>query len=191
MNVMTILKKMTAIGLLLFVATGVAQAQSDKEAGRAEVRKSTNAVLNKLYKVQPAARKVIAAAPGYAVFSNFGMKILFAGGGTGNGIAVNHETKQETFMKMMEVQAGLGIGIKKFGLVFIFQDRQALDSFISSGWEASAQTSAEAISSGKGVALKGAIMVSPGVWVYQVAEDGLALDATIKGTKYFRNDDLN
>ena len=94
-------------------------------------------------------------------------------------------------MKMMEVQAGLGIGIKKFGLVFIFQDRQALDSFISSGWEASAQTSAEAISSGKGVALKGAIMVSPGVWVYQVAEDGLALDATIKGTKYFRNDDLN
>ena len=191
MNVMTILKKMTAIGLLLFVATGVAQAQSDKEAGREEVRKSTNAVLNKLYKVQPAARKVIAAAPGYAVFSNFGMKILFAGGGTGNGIAVNHETKQETFMKMMEVQAGLGIGIKKFGLVFIFQDRQALDSFISSGWEASAQTSAEAISSGKGVALKGAIMVSPGVWVYQVAEDGLALDATIKGTKYFRNDDLN
>lgn len=191
MNVMTILKKMTAIGLLLFVATGMAQAQSDKEAGRAEVRKSTNAVLNKLYKVQPAARKVIAAAPGYAVFSNFGMKILFAGGGTGNGIAVNHETKQETFMKMMEVQAGLGIGIKKFGLVFVFQDRQALDSFISSGWEASAQTSAEAISSGKGVALKGAIMVSPGVWVYQVAEDGLALDATIKGTKYYRNDDLN
>ena len=191
MHVMISLKKMMLIGLLLFVATGASQAQTDKEAGRAEVRKSTNAVLNKLYKVQPAARKVIAAAPGYAVFSNFGMKILFAGGGTGNGIAVNHETKQETFMKMMEVQAGLGIGIKKFGLVFIFQDRQALDSFISSGWEASAQTSAEAISSGKGVALKGAIMVSPGVWVYQVAEDGLALDATIKGTKYFRNDDLN
>ena len=53
------------------------------------------------------------------------------------------------------------------------------------------RASAEAISSGRGVALKGAIMVSPGIWVYQVAEDGLALDATIKGTKYFRNDDLN
>lgn len=191
MHVMTNLKKMTAIGLLLFVATGMAQAQSDKEAGRAEVRKSTNAVLKQLYKVQPSARKTVAAAPGYAVFSNFGMKILFAGGGTGNGIAVNRDSGQETFMKMMEVQAGLGIGMKKFGLVFVFQDRQALDSFISSGWEASAQTSAEALSGGKGVSLKGAIMVSPGVWVYQVTEDGLALDATIKGTKYFRNDDLN
>lgn len=191
MNVMTTFKKMTAIGLLLFVAAGMAQAATDKQAAQAEVRKSTNAVLNKLYKVQPAARKIIAAAPGYAVFSNFGMKIFFAGGGTGNGIAVNRETGQETFMKMMEVQAGLGIGIKKFGLVFVFQDRRALDNFISSGWEATAQTSAEALTDGKGVALKGAFMVSPGVWVYQVAEDGLALDATIKGTKYFRNDDLN
>jgi lipid-binding SYLF domain-containing protein len=191
MNVMSTLRKMTAIGLLLFVAAGMAQAATDKQAAQAEVRKSTNAVLNKLYKVQPAARKVIAAAPGYAVFSNFGMKIFFAGGGTGNGIAVNRETGQETFMKMMEVQAGLGIGVKKFGLVFVFQDRRALDNFISSGWEASAQTSAEALTDGKGVALKGAFMVSPGVWVYQVAEDGLALDATIKGTKYFRNDDLN
>jgi len=191
MNVMSTLRKMTAIGLLLFVAAGMAQAATDKQAAQAEVRKSTNAVLNKLYKVQPAARKIIAAAPGYAVFSNFGMKIFFAGGGTGNGIAVNRETGQETFMKMMEVQAGLGIGVKKFGLVFVFQDRRALDNFISSGWEASAQTSAEALTDGKGVALKGAFMVSPGVWVYQVAEDGLALDATIKGTKYFRNDDLN
>lgn len=191
MNLVTTLKKMMVIGLLLFVAAGAAQAQSDKQAGRAEVRKSTNVVLSKLYKAQPGARKVIAAAPGYAVFSNFGMKIFFAGGGTGNGIAFDRETGQETFMKMMEVQAGLGIGIKKFGLVFVFQDRQSLERFITSGWEASAQSSAEAISDGKGVALKGAVMVSPGVWVYQVAEDGLALDATIKGTKYFRNDDLN
>ena len=191
MHVMISLKKMMLIGLLLFVASGASQAQTDKEAGRAEVRKSTNAVLKQLYKVQPSARKAVESAPGYAVFSNFGMKILFAGGGTGNGIAVDRHTKHEIFMKMMEVQAGLGMGIKKFGLVFIFQDRRALDGFISSGWEASAQTSAEAISSGRGVALKGAIMVSPGIWVYQVAEDGLALDATIKGTKYFRNDDLN
>ena len=163
MHVMISLKKMMLIGLLLFVATGASQAQTDKEAGRAEVRKSTNAVLKQLYKVQPSARKAVESAPGYAVFSNFGMKILFAGGGTGNGIAVDRHTKHEIFMKMMEVQAGLGMGIKKFGLVFIFQDRRALDGFISSGWEASAQTSAEAISSGRGVALKGAIMVSPGI----------------------------
>lgn len=191
MHLMTTLKKIMAIGLLLIVAAGVAHAQSDKDSKRAEVRKSTDAVLKQLYSVQPSARKIVEAAPGYAVFSNFGMKILFAGGGSGSGIAVDRNTRRETFMKMMEVQAGLGMGIKRFGLVFVFQNRQALEQFITSGWEASAQTSAEAITSGKGLALKGAILVAPGVWVYQVAEDGLALDATIKGTKYFQDDDLN
>lgn len=191
MHAMTTLKKITALGLLLLITTGWANAQSNKETDRAEVRKSVNAVLKQLYSTQPSARKAVAAAPGYAVFSNFGMKILFAGGGTGNGIAFNRETGQETFMKMMEVQAGLGMGIKKFGLVFVFQDKQALERFIYSGWEASAQASAEALTEGKGVALKGAVLVSPGVWVYHVAKDGLALDATIKGTKYFRNDSLN
>jgi hypothetical protein len=43
-------------------------------------------------------------AAGYAVFSDFGFKLLYAGGAKGNGIAVNNATKQETFMKMMELQ---------------------------------------------------------------------------------------
>ena len=109
MHVMTTLKKMTVIGLLLFVATGVAQAQSDKEAGRAEVRKSTNAVLKQLYAVQPSARKTVAAAPGYAVFSNFGMKILVAGRGGGSGVAVDNASEEATYMKMAGVHAGLGV----------------------------------------------------------------------------------
>ena len=69
-------------------------------------------------------------------------------------------------MKMMEVQAGLGMGIKKFRLVFIFQDRRALDGFISSGWEASAQTSAEAISSGRGNGLVSILSTTgrPSAW---------------------------
>jgi hypothetical protein len=41
------------------------------------------------------------------------------------------------------------------------------------------------------VSLQGAISVSPGVWVYQITDQGLALDATLKGTKYYKNDDLN
>lgn len=33
--------------------------------------------------------------------------------------------------------------------------------------------------------------VSPGVWLYQLAGDGLALELTAKGTKYYRDDSLN
>mgnify|MGYP003526241693 CR=1 FL=1 len=43
----------------------------------------------------------------------------------------------------------------------------------------------------KGAWAAGAIAVSPGVWLYQLAGDGLALELTAKGTKYYRDDTLN
>jgi hypothetical protein len=39
--------------------------------------------------------------------------------------------------------------------------------------------------------LQGALSVSPGVWMYQLTDKGLALEATAKGTKYWKNSDLN
>jgi lipid-binding SYLF domain-containing protein len=181
-----------ALGLaILLTLSGVTTAAPDAETQRREIRAGAKAVLANLYKTQPAAKKVVESAAGYAVFSNFGLKIFFAGGGTGHGIAVAKDTKKETFMKMVEVQAGLGMGIKKFKAVFVFQRKDALEAFINSGWEATAQTTLAAVDGDKGMALQGAISVSPGVWVYQITDQGLVLDATLKGTKYFKNDDLN
>lgn len=170
---------------------GTVLAADSKEAQRAEIRKSSQSILNQLYKIQPSARKVVDASVGYAVFSNFGMKIFFAGGGSGHGLVFDKATQRETFMKMVEVQAGLGLGVKKFKAVFVFQDKEKLNAFVNSGWEATAQTTAAAIDGNKGMSIQGAVSVSPGVWVYQITDQGLALDATIKGTKYYKNDELN
>jgi hypothetical protein len=38
---------------------------------------------------------------------------------------------------------------------------------------------------------KAALEKSAGVWLYQLAGDGLALELTAKGTKYYRDDTLN
>ncbi len=85
------------------------------------------------------------------------MKIFFAGGGSGKGVAVNNATKKRTYMKMIEVQAGLGMGIKKFRLVWVFEKQKDLDAFVNSGWEIGGQTSAAAQASGQGVAFAGAM----------------------------------
>jgi lipid-binding SYLF domain-containing protein len=66
-------------------------------------------------------------------------------------------TKKETFMKMIELQAGLGLGIKKFRLVWVFEGETGLDNFINSGWEIGGQTTAAAQASGQGVSFAGAI----------------------------------
>ena len=175
---------------VLALAGGSAQAAS-KEEQRAEVRKTSQQILGELYRISPSAKKAVAASAGYAVFSNFGMKIFVAGGGSGSGVAVNNATKAETFMKMVEVQAGLGFGIKKFRVVFVFETQKALNDFINSGWEFGGQATAAAQYDHKGAAYQGAVAVNPGVWMYQLTSDGLALELTGKGTKYYKDDALN
>lgn len=164
-----------------------------KDKARAEIRKASDKTLADLYRAKPSARKVVEGAAGYATFSNFGMKIFVAGGGAGKGLAVRGtgSERQETFMKMVEVQAGLGIGIKKFKLVFVFENSAAFDRFVKSGWESSAQATAAATDGSKGAVREGAVPIGDGVWLFQLTDKGLALEATIKGTKYYKDDELN
>jgi lipid-binding SYLF domain-containing protein len=162
-----------------------------KEQKRAEVRNNAEQTLAKLYKARPSAKATIQAAAGYAAFSNFGMKILLAGGGKGKGIAFDNRTGKVTYMKMLEVQAGLGMGVKKFRTIFVFETKDAMDHFVNNGWEFGGQATAAAKSSKKGGAYQGAVQVMPGVWMYQLTDKGLALELTGKGTKYYKDDDLN
>ena len=162
-----------------------------KEQKQVDVRKSASETLAKLYKARPSAKAPIKAATGYAAFSNFGMKILLAGGGKGQGIAFDNGTQKVTYMKMLEVQAGLGMGVKKFRTIFVFETKDAMDQFINKGWEFGGQATAAAKSGDKGGSYQGAVQVMPGVWLYQLTDKGLALELTGKGTKYYKDDDLN
>ena len=148
--------------------------------------------LARLYKAEPSAKSAVAKAYGYAVFSNTGIKILLAGSGKGEGVAIVNKTKAETFMKMLEAQAGLGFGVKKFRCIFVFDNQKAFDGFVNSGWQLGGQASAAAKTSPeKGGSMQGAASVSEGVWLYQMTDKGLALEITAKGTKYSKDDDLN
>jgi len=172
-------------------APGVVFAAKDMNKERAEVRKAADQALAAVYKAEPKARGAVESAAGYAAFSNFGMKVLVAGSGTGKGVAVNNKTKAVTYMRMAELQAGVGFGVKKFHLVWVFENADALAKFVNSGWEIGGQATASAKSGEKGAAYQGAVSVSPGVWLYQVSGDSLALELTAKGTKYYKDSDLN
>jgi lipid-binding SYLF domain-containing protein len=185
-----IVSSVLAFAFLLVLATVPAWGASKADKQK-EVQKMSRETLARLYKVQPSAKKAVEGAAGYATFSNFGMKILFAGGGSGSGMAVENKTKKATYMKMVEVQAGLGMGIKKFQVVFVFDTQKALNDFINSGWEFGGQTTAAAKAGDQGAALTGAVSVAPGVWMYQLTDTGLAAEITGKGTKYYKDSDLN
>ena len=158
---------------------------------KAEIQKMAKKTLGRLYKVQPGARQRIPNAAGYAVFSNFGMKLGIVGSGRGEGLAVNNKTGKETFMKMLEVEGGLGYGAKSYSQIFVFESEAPLKDFIENGWAFGSEAQADVKHEDTGQSIQEAITLAPGVYLYQLTDTGLSAEMTAKGTKYYKDDDLN
>jgi hypothetical protein len=75
---------------------------------------------------------------------------------------------------MISLGGGLGLGVKDFRVIFVFENDKALAHFLDSGWAGSAQADAAAKVDKSGGAYSGAVQVAPGVWVYQITKNGLA-----------------
>ena len=190
-------KKMLAcVAIVFFAVVFVAgcagtksKTQSEKDTARNDVRGIIAQSLAQLYKNEPAAKSSVANAAGYAVFSDFGFKVMLMGGAHGKGMAVNNATKQETFMKMVELQPGLGLGAEKYRLVLIFENPDAFNKFVTSGWELGANAMAAAKDDKGGGA--GAMTFSNGVKMYQLSDTGAIVGVSITGAKYYKDNDLN
>lgn len=175
---------------LLLIMSSLALA-TDEDASRDKVREQSEQVLARLYAAQPSAREVIAASRGYATFSRWGLTLGAVGGGIGKGLAVARPSGAETFMRFVEGSAGIGLGIKKYDVIFVFQDDKAFDDFVNKGWQAGGKGAVTAKSRAGGKTIEGAVSVSPGVWVYQNTDKGLAAELGISGTKYYKDKSRN
>lgn len=184
--------KALAVGVLAVILAGCMSPEGGTIAAkRADAAKMRRDTLAELYRDAPFAKQQIHKAVGYAVFSNVGVNLIFLSAGNGWGIARDNKTGKDVYMKMVSAGLGLGLGVKDFRGVFVFTTRDAFDTFVNHGWDASGQADAAAKSGKKGGAYAGAIDVGPGIKLYQLTEHGLALQATIQGTKYWKDDDLN
>ena len=177
------------LALLACSTTPVSKSQKDEQ--RDSVRAMASQTLAQLHQRDPAAQNAVATSAGYAVFSDFGMKVMFLGGAGGSGVAINSATKQETFMKMAEFQPGLGLGAEKFRVVLVFETPAAFNAFVTSGWEAGANAMAAAKTKTMGGGAAGAVTVSEGVKMYQINEAGLIVGISITGAKYYKDKELN
>ncbi len=182
----------TLLFLIVFVG-GCAgtKSKSEKNAERDSVRTLTAQTLDQLYQKEPAAKGAVADAAGYAVFSDFGFKMMVMGGAGGKGMAVNNATKQEIFMKMKEFQPGLGLGAEKYRLVLIFWNSDAFNEFVTSGWELGGNAMAAAKDNSGGGGAAGAVTFSHGVKLYQLSDTGAIVGVSLTAAKYYKDDDLN
>jgi lipid-binding SYLF domain-containing protein len=158
---------------------------------RAAILNMHNETLTQLYKQRPSAENIVSKAAGYAVFSNVNALYLFVGGGGGYGVVVNNSSGQKTYMKMAQVDLGLGLGVQDIRVVFAFHSERALNGFVNSGWEFGGQADAAAKARDKGIAATGEVSIDAETTMYTMSESGLMAKVNLAGTKYWKDDNLN
>ncbi|MBO4780633.1 MAG: hypothetical protein J5497_08355 [Selenomonadaceae bacterium] len=178
--------------LCLMMFSTVTEAAKDSVAEqRWQIDQLSAKTLDKLYEKYPHARNVINNCYAWATLSNSGVKVLFIGSSHGRGVAVNNQTGERVYLRMKELSAGLGLGAKEYNLIFLLNTQDAWENFIAGKTRFAASAEASANDGVSGGSIEGAEYVAPGVWVFQMTTKGLALEATLKGTKIYKDKKLN
>ena len=183
------------LGYIVLALIFVASCATPKGATKLEKKKFVlnmhDEALANLYSEKPETKSIINNAAGYAVFSNINANVFLISAGNGYGVAVDNSTIEKTYMKMNLVGIGPGLGVKDIRAVFVFKNKGVFNDFIEKGWEFGGSADAAAKSGEKGRAIGGAEYFEDEIIIYQMTEAGVALQATISGTKYQKDNDLN
>ncbi len=179
------------VAMVLLAGCGPKKKGLTLDERRQSVTDMEKETLQRLYKEAPDAQAKLESAPGYGVFSNANVNLVLVSAGSGYGVVVDNATKQRTYMRMALGGVGLGLGAKDYRVVMIFKDKDTMTKFVEKGWDAGAHADAAAKAGEKGAEASAEGDIRAGIDVYSMTEAGLALQATIAGTKYWKDKELN
>jgi len=160
--------------------------ETTPDQARAQIDKNADGALKRLFRESSAAKGQFDASAGYAVFDTRKFSFMITTG-TGSGVVVDKSSKKRTYMKMATGGLNIGGGVKFYQLVFLFPDKGTMRDFVASGWSADTDATAESGKEGANLGLR----LKNGVIVHQLSDKGLALAASLTGTKYWKDDKLN
>ena len=182
--------KLLITGIALVSMLGAGAYAQDKAAQQAEVKAKAMQALQDFYKADPKLKTAVEAAPGYAVFTTYGLSFGLGGAG-GKGIARDNKAAQETYMSIAQASAGLQLGASDTRYLFVFDSQKALADFIEKGWDASAGASAGAGAGDKAANVSAGAGAVVGGKMYSLTKTGLQVGVAVSGLKAWKDKDLN
>lgn len=187
-------KFLTRVFFLLMVLVISTQAITFAESAdelRAKLDKMSVEVLEKMYAKYPDAKQAVANSYAYCTISSSSVNWGFLGNDRGRGLAYNQNLDKKIYVKMSEVKLGLSVGAKEYDVLFIIQNKEAWDRFISGSIKFGTEVSAQASDGVNGDTFANATAIANGVWVYQLDKKGLAVELSFKGAQIKPYKNLN
>lgn len=187
--------------LLLVVASALIGCQSTGQDGkpltqaeiigkRAATLKMGEFGLAAFYKQNPAAKKEIEAAPGYAVVSTTNVNVVLLVVARGEGVLYDRRRKEPVFLQSFKTGEGLGAGYQDQYQIIVFKTTTAIDQFLLTsidGQRGGLDVDAN-FSAGSGGTIRS---LNPNSTFYTVGLSGYDLQANYGGTLYLVDEQLN
>jgi len=183
---MLLQRSFLGLSALVIFAAGIAHAQDESAERRAEIDANANETLQNLYSSVEGAEALADQAAGYAVFSATKAGFGISGGG-GSGVAVDKGAGESIYMKMGMGGIGFTYGAEQYDIVMLFESSERLQAFIDGGWDAGAAAEASA---GGNSAAAGAAFID-GAAVFTLTGTGAMASASVSGTRFWVDEDLN
>ena len=110
-------------------------------------------------------------------------KVPLVGGGSGYGVTYDRSNDERVYYKVRRLDLGGGYGARNFRLVFLFDDREALDAFKRSGFEFRGGVEATAKAGDVGGAAEGAVG-GRGFEMYTLTKGGVSATVTVRALRF-------
>ena len=179
-----------AAAALFATACATTMSPAEKASKQAEIRQATQKSLEKFYKANPDLKADVANAPGYGVFTTYGLSFILGGAG-GHGIVRDNKTGTETFMDTAQASAGLQAGAAQTDTLIVFKSQEAVQRFVDKGWTAGVGGGAQAGAKGESVGPGGGEQGIAEAKLYTLTPNGLQAGLAGAGSKFWKDKELN
>jgi lipid-binding SYLF domain-containing protein len=143
-----------------------------------------------LIKQNPAVKKEIEDAPGYAIFNTTNVNVVLLVVARGEGVLFDKRRPEPLFMEAMKTGEGVGAGYQQQYQIIVFKNTSAIDQFLLTsidGQRGGMDVDAN-FSAGSGGTVRS---FNPNITIYTVGLAGYDLQANYGGTLYLVDNQLN
>lgn len=176
-----------AMALSLVAGSALAATKAEKQK---EVIAKTSAALQKFYTAKPELKAAVAKAPGYAIFTTYGVSFIIGGSG-GTGVVHDNKTKKNTFMKLGSASVGAQLGAAENDVLVIFKTAAAMNDFVTNGWGVTGGAAATAGAGGSSVGGAQGTSATDTSQTFTRTQNGVQAGVAIAGVKAWKDDELN